>query len=140
VRRHPLTGRPIRIVRGALAGLALLAALGACSAASGGEPVTVTIASAPGERLAFEPAETTVPSGGQIRIAFRNGSSLPHNLVFTGGLTNATRTIVEPGASDELLLGTPGPGTYPFACTIHVGMTGRLVVVAGAGGASVLGR
>ncbi len=70
----------------------------------------MTITSAPGETLAFEPAETTVRAAGPIAITFRNGSSLAHNLVFTAGLTAATRTIVEPGTSDELLLEPRGPG------------------------------
>jgi hypothetical protein len=47
---------------------------------------------------------------------------------FTVGLAAATRTIVEPGTSDELLLRPPGPGAYPFVCTIHDGMAGTLIV------------
>ena len=46
---------------------------------------SVTITSAPGETLAFDPAETTVRAAGPIAITFRNGSSLAHNLVFTAG-------------------------------------------------------
>jgi plastocyanin len=88
----------------------------------------VSIATAPGETLAFVPAETTVWAAGPIAMTFRNGSSLSHNLVFTVGLTAATRTIVEPGSSDELLLRPPGSGAYPFVCTIHDGMAGTLIV------------
>jgi plastocyanin len=94
--------------------------------------VDVIITSAAGERPAFEPAETTVDASGPVAMTFLNRSSLAHNLVFTAGLTGATRTIVEPGASDELLLVPPGPGTYPFVCTIHDGMAGTLVVRASA--------
>ena len=68
----------------------------------------MTITTAPGETLAFEPAETTVAAAARVKLTFRNGSSLAHNLVFTGGLTGATRTIVEPGTSDELLLAPAG--------------------------------
>ena len=39
-----------------------------------------------------------------------------------------TRTIVRPGTSDQLLLAPPPPGDYPFVCTIHDGMAGRLIV------------
>jgi plastocyanin len=42
----------------------------------------------------------------------------------------ATRTIVDPGASDRLFLPRLPLGTYPFVCTIHDGMTGSLVVKA----------
>ena len=99
----------------------------------------MTITSAPGETLAFEPAETTVQAAGPITITFRNGSSLAHNLVFTAGLTAATRTIVEPGTSDQILLAQAAPGAYPFACTIHDGMAGTLIVLARTGVSSTLG-
>jgi len=90
--------------------------------------VSVTITSAPGETLAFEPAETTVQAAGPVAMTFRNDSSLPHNLVFTAGLIAATRTVVEPGTTDQLLLVPPAPGAYPFVCTIHDGMAGTLIV------------
>lgn len=97
--------------------------------------VGVTITTAPGETLAFEPAETAVQVAGPIALTFRNGSSLAHNLTFTSGLTAATRTIVEPGTSDQLLLAPQATGAHRFVCTIHDGMTGTLVVrVAGSAG------
>jgi len=90
--------------------------------------ISVTITSAPGETLAFEPAEVTVPAARPVALTFRNGSSLSHNLVFTAGSASATRAIVEPGASDQLLFVAAPPGTYPFVCTIHEGMVGALIV------------
>jgi len=89
--------------------------------------VDVTITSAAGTATAFDPAEIEVRAARPIVITFRNASSLPHNLVFTAGLTAATRTIVEPGTSDELLVSPLAPGTYPFVCTIHDGMSGKLI-------------
>jgi plastocyanin len=94
----------------------------------------VTITTASGETLAFAPAETSVQGAGPIALTFRNGSSLPHNLTFTAGLTAATRTIVEPGATDLLLLTPPASGTYRFVCTIHDGMTGTLIIQVGGSG------
>lgn len=91
-------------------------------------PVAVTITSAAGETAAFDPAETTVRAAGPIAITFRNESRLPHNLVFTAGLDAATRTIVEPGTSDDLVLAPLEPGSYLFVCTIHEGMSGTLIV------------
>jgi plastocyanin len=127
VRRHPLARR-LRLVGGILVATFLAASVGAClpgaSTAFG-----VTIATAPGETQAFVPAELTVQAPGRIAITFRNGSSLAHNLVFAGGLTGASRTIVEPGTTDEILLEPAAPGTYPFACTIHDGMAGALIVI-----------
>ncbi len=92
----------------------------------------VTISSAAGETTAFEPARASVITSGPVAVTFRNHSSLPHNLTFTGALTAATRTIVEPGASEEVLLAAVAPGAYPFVCTIHDGMAGTLVVEAAA--------
>lgn len=133
MRRHPLIDRSIRLPGGFLAALALGVGVAACSTATLPPTAAVTISSAAGETLAFEPAEASAPAGGPIRITFRNGSSLAHNLVFTAGLSAATRTIVDPGTSDELLLTGTAPGRYPFACTIHDGMRGTLVVLGGTG-------
>jgi plastocyanin len=59
---------------------------------------------------------------------------MPHNLTFTAGLEGGTQTIVKPGTSDQLLLAPPPPGAYPFVCTIHDGMAGRLIVQAASAG------
>jgi plastocyanin len=104
------------------------------STASPVAAVDVTISTGPGERLAFEPAATTVQTAGPITLTFRNGSSLPHNMTFTAGLSAATQTIVKPGSSEQLLLVPPAPGTYPFVCTIHDGMAGTLIVQPSASG------
>lgn len=93
--------------------------------------VAVTIATAPGETLAFEPRQTTMTASGPLTITFANRSGLSHNLVFTSGLAASTRTIVAPGTSDQIVIPGIDPGTYQFACTIHDGMAGTLVVVAG---------
>ena len=91
-------------------------------------PVVVTITSAGGETPVFRPVETIVVAARPISITFRNASNLPHNLTFTGITGAATRTIVEPGTSDELLLPPLAAGAYPFVCTIHEGMAGMLTV------------
>jgi plastocyanin len=88
----------------------------------------VTIRTAPGNRLAFEPPEATVRATGPISLTFQNDSSQPHNMTFTAGVEAGTKTIVRPGTSDRILLAPPPPGAYPFVCTIHDGMKGRLIV------------
>jgi plastocyanin len=123
-----VTGRSFRLLGGISVGLLLLVGVAARLTATPAAADGVTITSAPGETLAFELAEPTIRAGGPIIITFRNGSSLAHNVVFTSGLTGATRTIVEPGTSDEILLTRADPGAYPFACTIHEGMAGTLIV------------
>lgn len=131
MRRHPLARRASGIVVCILLTPLLVGCVADPSATtSPAAAIDVTITTAPGETLAFEPAETTVRGGGPVAMTFRNGSSLAHNLVFTAGLTAATQTIVKPGTSERLLLAPPAPGDYPFVCTIHDGMAGTLIVQA----------
>jgi plastocyanin len=110
----------------------LLATVVGCSAAGPTSPgsaatVHVTIRTASGETTAFDPSETVLAASGPISVTFQNASSLPHNLTFLR-ITAATRTIVEPGTSDELLVAPLAEGSYPFVCTIHEGMAGVLTV------------
>lgn len=121
-------------MRRLLHGIATMLLFVGCVAAGPGGTATpsaaidVTIRTGSGETLGFEPAEIIVRAGGPVTVMFQNVSSVPHNLVFTGRLIAATRTIVEPGSSEQLLLDPPAPGTYPFVCTIHAGMAGNLIV------------
>ena len=129
MRGSPLTGRPGRVVIGTLL-MPMVLACGSVGLGANGTSATagLTISSAAGETTAFEPARATVNADGPITVTFQNGSGLPHNLTFTGTLTAATRTIVDPGASEELRLAPLAPGSYPFVCTIHDGMAGTLLV------------
>ena len=129
MRGHPLGGPLPLILRALLAGSLLTGCLASDSpgALAGPASAAVVIATAAGETLSFVPAATTATSG-SIVVSFRNRSSLAHNLVFTSPLSAATRTIVEPGTGDELLLADVAPGAYPFVCTIHLGMAGVLTV------------
>ena len=102
-------------------------ATGEAASPSPAATVDVTIMTARGETTAFEPAETAVAAAGPISVTFKNGSSLPHNLTFIR-ISAQTRTIVEPGTADELLLPPLVPGAYPFVCTIHEGMAGILTI------------
>lgn len=134
MRRHPLTRTLARTCLAiGLAGILVgCQALSATDTAPTGA-VQVTVATAAGETLAFDPAELQVDSIAPVTVTFRNGSTVAHNLTFTEGLTAATRTIVEPGAVEQLHIVPPRPGTYPFVCTIHAEMTGQLVVAAPTG-------
>lgn len=109
---------------------ALLAGCGAWPAAapSQEQPVRVAFATAPGEILAFVPAEASVATTGSVIVILENRSSVEHNLVFAEPLEAATRTIVDPGDSDQVLLEGLTPGSHAFLCTIHEGMRGVLVV------------
>jgi plastocyanin len=131
VRRHPLIHAFARL--GTAIGLAVaLIGCQAINATTSAPPggIRVAVATAPGETLAFDPSEIEAGSVVPVTVTFRNASSVAHNLTFTGGLSVATRTIVEPGAVEVLHVVPPGAGTYPFVCTIHAEMTGQLVVAA----------
>ncbi len=130
MRGHPLAGYVARLLVGGLLTPLVAGCIATAPGVTASPPrsVDVTITTAAGNATAFDPAETVVHAARPIAITFRNASSLPHNLVFTAGLTAATRTIVEPGTSDELLFSPLAPGTYPFVCTIHDGMSGTLIV------------
>ena len=129
MRGHPLDRR----LRHALGSTLIAVITAGCAAAGEATPnpssaVEVTIATAAGDRLAFEPAEVSVPSAGTLTITFHNGSSLAHNLVFTSGISVSTGSIVEPGTIERLSVAPLRPGRYRFVCTIHEGMAGSLVV------------
>ena len=111
-----------------------LAVAAACAIPAGGaEPsatpdVDLLVGVAAGEGLTFEPDAITAPPATLVRVGLRNDSSQSHNLTFQAPISAATRTIVEAGASDSVTFVTPGPGSYIFVCTIHMGMTGTLTV------------
>lgn len=111
-------------------GLALVIAGCALGAQAGpsAPSAAVTVSTAPGQSLAFAPAHVSIPAGTPVRLTFQNASTVPHNLVFTSGVSGGTDAIVGPGASETLSLGPLADGTYRFVCTIHEEMTGQLSV------------
>ena len=100
---------------------------------SGGAPsgsaaaADVVVETAPGADLRFMPDAPMVASMTSFSLLFRNTSSVAHNLTFSN-LDARTETIVQPGAVEAIPVTVPGPGAYPFVCTIHPGMAGTLMV------------
>jgi plastocyanin len=107
-----------------------------------GSPAPSAVASAPAsavvadvtitaEQLAFSPTAVTAPAGKPFTIAFVDkDAGIPHNIaiksaagdvVFKGDIFNgvATKVYQVPALA---------AGTYPFACSVHPGMTGTLTV------------
>jgi plastocyanin len=78
--------------------------------------------------LRFLPGEVTAPAHTPLRVVFRNASTQPHNLTFAAPIAGRSRTIVEAGTSDTIELTAREPGRFAFGCTIHMGMSGTLVV------------
>ena len=109
--------------------LAVAAVIG-CAVQGEASAAVIDISTAPGEVTTFVPAASRITSASTVLIRFRNESTQAHNLVFLGDLEAATRTIVEPGTTDEIVVAVPGPGTYLFVCTIHESMEGSLTIAA----------
>ena len=86
------------------------------------------VVSAPGDATAFLPDAISAPPGTLVRVTFSNASNQAHNLTFGTPIAAGTKTIVDAGQSDAATFTTPAPGTYEFVCTIHMGMSGTLVV------------
>ena len=99
-----------------------------CSVQGEAPSQTIEISTSQGLTARFEPSDPTVGFARTFTVRFRNESSQAHNLVFVGDLEGATRTIVEPGDSDEVEIVIHSPGTYPFVCTIHESMQGSLTI------------
>lgn len=85
-------------------------------------PSAVTISSSSAPPPVWLPATTTVAAGGTV--TFKNPSPAAHNIK---SATNAWPLVtIEPDESADIVV--PGPGTYPYSCTIHAGMNGTLTV------------
>ncbi len=101
-----------------LLGLALSAApftAGVAAAAT----KTVTL-----KDIAFSPKSLTVSKGSTVTFAFRDGDTV-HNVTSVG--SKRLRTISNRSSGSKSRKFTKA-GTYRYACTLHPGMTGRIVV------------
>jgi plastocyanin len=106
-------------------------ASGAPGSEPSGETVEITVGTDTDADLKFDPAELTVKAGADVRVTFENRASVPHNLTFQAPINVATSTVVAPGTSETVQFKAPAAGEYPFVCTIHSGMAGKLIVEAG---------
>ncbi|MFI5534036.1 cupredoxin domain-containing protein [Kitasatospora sp. NPDC051853] len=75
------------------------------------------------EDFAFAPADLTVAPG--TRITVTNQDTTPHTLTSTGRAFDTGR--IDAGQSATFTAPTT-PGSYPYVCDIHPGMTGTLTV------------
>jgi plastocyanin len=105
-----------------LLGLALVAALftvAAVGVAGAAGTKTVTL-----KNIAFSPRSVSISRGSTVTFAFRDGGTT-HNVASTG--RTRFRTIGNRSSGSQSRTFTRA-GTYRYECTLHPGMTGRIVV------------
>jgi plastocyanin len=98
------------------------------SSAPAAETTEIAIGTDTDAELRFDPPELTVLSGADVVVTFENRASVPHNLTFQPPIDVATSTLVEPATSETVRLKALEAGEYAFVCTLHPGMTGKLIV------------
>lgn len=76
--------------------------------------------------LRFDPGVVEARTG-TLTLTHRNGSEVPHNLVFSDDALGAIDTV-QGGEAKSMTLTFSKPGTYDFVCTFHSGQVGRVVV------------
>jgi plastocyanin len=108
----------------ALGAALVLAGCGGDSGGTGGgadaAPVTgVTQVAAKDNK--FTPSAIQVPAGTEVTWTFKDGF-VPHDVKADGFSSG------EPQRSGTFTHTYDQPGTYPYRCTVHDGMTGRVVV------------
>jgi plastocyanin len=74
--------------------------------------------------IAFSPASLKVSRGTKVVFAFRDGTTV-HNVTGTGRTRLKTISNRSSGSVARTLTRA---GTYRYQCTLHPGMTGRIVV------------
>jgi plastocyanin len=121
VRRLPLLTAAL-----ALVAALVLAGCGGDDEGGGGAdaaaPVTgVTQVAAKDNR--FTPAAIQVPAGTEVTWTFKDGF-IPHDVVGDGFSSG------DPRRKGSFAHTFDRPGTYAYHCTVHDGMTGRVVVTA----------
>jgi plastocyanin len=104
----------------------------AASAGPPGTPLTILEGSSVQGSPSFDPATLTVKKGDKITVT--NKDTLPHTV--TSGSSpsdpNSAKqfdtSIIEAGATADIETTNLNAGQYPFHCTVHPYMTGKLVV------------
>jgi plastocyanin len=97
-----------------------------------GKPLTILEGSSVQGSPSYDPATVTVKKGDKITVT--NKDTLPHTVTSGTGPTDPNSakqfdtSIIEPAATADIETTNINPGQYPFHCTVHPYMTGKLVV------------
>jgi len=111
---HMSKRRILPLVALALAGAALPA-----GSAVGSSNRTVTL-----KNIAFSPKSVSISKGSKVTFAFRDDGTT-HNVTSTGSRKFKTITDRSSGSRSRTF---SRAGTYRYHCTLHPGMSGRIVV------------
>jgi len=87
-------------------------------AADNSAPVAITI-----DNFSFTPQEVKVKAG--TTIVWTNRDDIPHTVVSTDGSSFKSKAL---DTDDKFTTTLTKPGTYPYYCSIHPKMTGKIVV------------
>ena len=97
-----------------------------------GKPLTILAGASVQGSPAFDPDTMTVKKGDKISVT--NKDTLPHTVTSGTGPSDPNTgkqfdtSIIEAGATADIQTTNLNPGQYPFHCTVHPYMTGKLVV------------
>jgi plastocyanin len=97
-----------------------------------GTPLTILEGSSIQGSPSYDPATLTVKKGDKITVT--NKDTLPHTVTSGTGPTDPNSakqfdtSILEAGATADIETTNINPGEYPFYCTVHPYMIGKLVV------------
>ncbi len=101
-------------------------------ATAAGTPLTILEGSSIQGSPSYDPAALTVKKGDKITVT--NKDTLPHTVTSGTGPTDPNSakqfdtSILEAGATADIETTNINPGEYPFHCTVHPYMLGKLVV------------
>jgi len=115
----------VRMTALSAAGLTALALAGPTGNA-GGDPQAQAAAAVKvsmGDNF-FAPVKAKVARGGKVK--WRNNGKVAHNVTFPNGFASGN---VKPGESTGRKF--TRAGRFPYTCTIHPGMNGKVKVIAG---------
>ena len=117
MRRSVVTGTLLAVLGLGLAGLDALARPVAARAQAQPAATAVKI-----DNFSFGPAELTVTVG--TTVTWTNGDDIPHTVVSTDKVFKSR--VLDTGEKFSFTFGTAG--TFPYFCSIHPKMTGKVVV------------
>jgi len=104
----------------------------AATAGPPGTPLTILEGSSVQGNPSYDPATLTVKKGDKITVT--NKDTLPHTVTSGTAPTDPNSakqfdtSILEAGATADIETTNINPAEYPFHCTVHPYMTGKLVV------------